>query len=175
MRANGETGTARVAVAGTALAVLLFLAGSYVAPLLDPQGDGWLFRVYAPVCHQYSERCFAVGAGHQALCARCAGLYWGGAAGLIVAACFVIGRRRGPRPIWLAYAVAPTLVDALLPWIGLPGLSSLPRCLLALPAGFVAGLFLAEGIRDIVSSLKSNRSRESMGLGGEPCLEESDG
>ena len=63
----------------------------------------------------------------------------------------------------------------MLPWFGLSGLSALPRCLLALPAGFVAGMFLAEGIRDIVSNLKFYRSRGAAGLGAEPCLEESDG
>lgn len=140
------------AVLAAALLAALFVCGTWLAPLLqstEGQAGKWLRLVYAPVCHQNPERCFVVFGAAQAVCTRCAGLYAGGVAGLFCAAWWVVARRRQPHRIWLALAVAPTVIDALLPWIGLPNLSNLPRHLLALPAGFVAGLFLAVGLADL--------------------------
>jgi uncharacterized membrane protein len=169
---------ARLAVLGTSLAAMLFLAGTYVAPLLEssglPGGD-WIRRFYAPVCHQFPPRCFEIGGFAQAVCARCAGLYWGGVVGLFASTWLVARRRRGPRPIWLAVAFAPTAVDALLPWIGRPGLSAVPRHILAWPAGLVAALFLAVGVADLATSLVSKRARRPDRLGANSVLEGSDG
>jgi uncharacterized membrane protein len=146
---------ARWGVLATAFLALLFLGGSYAVPWLETVDAGWggsLRQLYAPVCHQLPARSQAVGDGHQAVCARCTGLYLGGIAGLVVAAGLVVGRGRRIRPIWLALAVAPTLADALLPWVGFPGLPNHPRLVLAIPAGFAAGVFLAVGLADLLAS-----------------------
>jgi uncharacterized membrane protein len=142
----------RGAVLCAAAAALLFVAGTYLAPLLEASG---LHALYAPLCHQDPERSFGLAGGAQAVCVRCAGLYLGGVAGLFAAAWLFIGRGREPRPLWLAWALAPTVIDALAGWLGLPALAELPRFLLALPAGFVAGLFLAAGIADLELSLRT--------------------
>jgi uncharacterized membrane protein len=142
-------------VLGVALLTLLFTAGSFLAPVLMGSGRSWaglLHFAYAPVCHQLPERCLSVGDGVQAVCARCSGLYLGAVAGLIAGAFFLVGRRSAPRPFWLGLVALPTLIDALLPWIGLPGLPNLPRLLLAWPVGFVAALFVARGIEEIVAA-----------------------
>jgi len=173
-----EVRRARGAVRLTALAALVFVAGTYVAPLLDASGlgGGGVARLfYAPVCHQMAERSFAVAGGTQSVCARCAGLYWGGVVGLLAAAWLFVGRKRRPRPAWLAWALAPNLMDAALPWIGLPGLPTLPRHLLAWPLGFVAGLFLAVGVADLALSLRSELARRSGGLRDGSFVEVSDG
>jgi uncharacterized membrane protein len=128
-----------------AVAALLFVAGTYAAPLR---------AIYGPLCHQQEVRSFAVGGGHQAVCSRCSGLYWGGAAALCAAAWFLAGRRRRPKPLWLLIVAAPTLVDAAAHWLGLPSLAALPRFLAALPLGFVAGLFLAEAVGDLELMLR---------------------
>ena len=62
-------------------------------------------------------------------------------------------------PVWLAVAVAPTVIDALLPWAGLPQLSLLGRHAAGL-AGRVCcrRLFLAVGVADVAISLRSNRA-----------------
>lgn len=146
---------ARLLVLGAAFLALAFTAGTFLAPLLigaDGPWGGLLRLAYAPVCHQQPERSLAVGDGYQAVCARCSGLYLGGAAGLFVGALFLVGRRSAPRPIWLAVVAFPTLVDALLPWVGLPGLPNPLRLLLAWPVGFVAALFVARGIEEIAGS-----------------------
>lgn len=161
-----EARRARRAVWLTALAALVFVGGTYLAPLLERSGlpgaqEARLF--YAPVCHQDAGRSFAFAGAAQSVCARCSGLYWGGVVGLLAGAWFVVGRRRGPRPVWLACVLVPNLVDAALPWIGWPGLTNLPRHVIAWPLGLVAGLFLAVGVADLAVVLKSERARGSGG------------
>jgi uncharacterized membrane protein len=136
-------------VAWVALAALLFVAGTYAAPL---------HSVYAPLCHQQEARSFAVGDGHQAVCSRCSGLYWGGVAGLFAAIWFFSGRNREPRSLWLLIVAVPTLVDAVAHWLGLPSLPLLPRCIIALPLGFVAGLFLADAVGDMELLIREKKT-----------------
>jgi len=146
---------ARFAVAVTALLALGFAAGVFLAPVLDRAGSLWggaLRIFYAPACHQMIERSLTLGGHPLAVCARCTGLYLGGVAGLVAAVGFLAGARRCPRPFWLAAALAPTVVDGLLPWLGLPQLPVLPRLLLALPAGATAAWFLAVGVADLAAS-----------------------
>lgn len=152
----------RQAVLITAVLALLVLVGTLAAPLLQRAGHPagqWLGWVYAPVCHQLADRSLEIAGHPQAVCARCSGLYAGGVIGLLVAGLAVVGRSRPLRPAWLAVAVAPSIVDALLPWLGLPGLPNLPRLLLAVPAGCVAALFLAHGIADLFAARGMERTR----------------
>lgn len=146
------TGAQRVAVALIAVMALLFTVGSFLPPLLIDAGRSagrWLHLAYAPLCHQMPERSLAVADGVQAVCARCSGLYLGGMIGLWVGL-FALSTLRGRlRPALLGWVSLPTLVDALLPWVGLPGLPNLPRLLLALPVGLVLGLYLALGVADL--------------------------
>ena len=146
---------ARLAVLVATSLAALFFAGTLAAPLLERAGSGWgpaLRLVYTPLCHQNVERSIALGDGTQAVCARCSGLYAGGVLGLVAATLWLAGTGRRPRTVWLALAVAPTVVDALLPWIGVAGLFNVPRLLLAIPAGGLAALYLAVGIADLFSS-----------------------
>lgn len=139
----------RAAVLAVAALAAAFFAGTLLAPLVAGSAAGPLLRLfYAPVCHQMPERSLAVAGGHQAVCARCAGLYVGGVAGLVAGAWLVTSSVR-LRPWWLVAAAAPTVVDALLPWVGGAGLPNLPRLVVALPAGAVVGLFLAAGVADV--------------------------
>ena len=168
----------RVAVLCVALLASLYVAGSFVAPLLETAGragGGWLQLLYAPMCHQDPERSLAVAEGHQSVCARCSGLYLGGVVGLLVAAWLALTPRRRPQPLWLALAAAPTLVDVSISWVGLGGLPNLPRLLVAWPAGFVAGLFLAVGLSDLFSLNKAARARERRSTPTPFALEEADG
>jgi uncharacterized membrane protein len=169
---------ARLAVLVAAVLALLFTAGIFLAPALDTAGSGWgkvLRFVYAPACHQLPERCLTVGGLPQAVCARCAGLYLGGVAGLAVGALLLAGTGRCPRSLWLAVALAPTAVDALLPWLSLPQLPGLPRLVLAVPGGAVAGLFLAVGIADLFTFESKARPPGPLVHNASPVLEEVDG
>jgi len=142
---------ARRAVFVVALLGLAFVAGTVIVPWLqhDRPTTATLLRLaYTPLCHQLPERSLILGSAHQAVCARCAGLYLGGIFGLVVGGAWVVGRR-SPGAWWLLAASAPTLIDLALPWIGLPALTNVPRLLVAVPAGLAAGVFLAIGVYDL--------------------------
>ena len=147
---------------------LVFASGIVLVPWLESRGvraAAVLRLAYAPLCHQLPDRSFTVAGRPAAVCARCSGLYAGGLAGLLAATLlFGIGGVHRPRPVWLALAAAPTVADFVLGWTGLGGLASLPRCLLALPAGALAGWFLSIGVHDLFESRNARRRLNSAGL-----------
>jgi uncharacterized membrane protein len=168
---HGSSTRARGAVLATVLLALVFLAGIFVVPAIEARGvpGANLPRLlYAPLCHQNPSRSLTLDAHPLTVCSRCTGLYLGGAAGLLVALAYVFGRRKAPRPFWLAVAIAPTIVDAVLPRFGLPALSNVPRLLLAVPAGLLAGVFLAIGIYDLFQIRRTAAVREPAGSGYGP-------
>ena len=48
--------------------------------------------------------------------------------------------------------MAPTALDALVVLAGGTGLADVPRLVISIPAGFVAGLYLAVGLADLGGS-----------------------
>jgi uncharacterized membrane protein len=133
----------------TAVGATLFVAATCLAPLR------W---AYAPLCHQMPERSLWIGDHPQAVCARCAGLYLGGALGLWLAAGGFAWTWLRPRPGWLLAAALPTLIDFTFGWVGLPQLPNTWRLVVTLPAGLVAGLFLAIGVADIARATLRERA-----------------
>ena len=100
-------------IAAATLVAGLFCAALIAVPMAERSGvaAASLGRVaLKPACHQIPDRCLDLGAGPLPVCARCAGLYAGGFAGLL--ATVIAGRRF--RPGWkaLALAVAPSVVDS---------------------------------------------------------------
>lgn len=138
--------------AGLSLAWLLLLVA---APVLAPASEGLAAVVYAIgslICHQRPERSFHLG-GHQLpVCARCLGLYAGGAAGLGV--WWVRTRRQidgwSPRRALrvLLVAAVPTAATVATAWLGLGDPANTWRALLALPLGGAAGLIAAAALTD---------------------------
>jgi len=87
------------------------------------------------ICHQRPDRSFHTG-GHQwPVCARCAGLYVGAAAG-VLAGLFASPRiRRGPLLVVLAAAAIPTAATWLMEVAGLGSVAGSARAAAALPLG----------------------------------------
>jgi len=159
-----------------ALLASAFVAGLFLPAILESRrlgGASALRMIYSPLCHQMPERSLTVWGGPMAVCARCTGLYLGGAVGLLLSVGIVVGRRYGLPGILFFVALAPTAIDALLPWVGLPALSNVLRFWLALPAGLVAALFLAVGIADLFS--RERRGNSSGRLNAPDTLEVVDG
>jgi uncharacterized membrane protein len=117
------------------------------APLLASTADGLVATLYVAgslICHQRPERSFHIAAAQLPVCARCLGLYMGGAAGLLIWA--VASRRR--QAAWPRRAALTTLAASTLPtaatiasaWLGLGDPANAWRAALALPLGAAGGL-----------------------------------
>ena len=131
-----------------------FCCGMILAPWLESRGSatGSLLRLgYSPACHQMSGRCLDLGFGPWAVCARCAGLYAGGLAGLIFGV--LSGHRVRPPLKWIIAALIPSLVDFALAFSGLPSLANWPRFVVATVPGALLGLLLTDAIADIIAKV----------------------
>jgi hypothetical protein len=139
--------------AALAVAATLWCVALPATPLVLSSSDAGGLRGLAVVfhgacgrlCHQRPERCFQSLGRPWPVCARCAGLYAGAAAGAWLATLSVgLGRRRGAsRPAgryrWpLLAAGVPTAAAWAVEFAGLAALANTARCLLALPLGAVA-------------------------------------
>lgn len=118
----------------TAMAAVVYAAGSFI-------------------CHQIPERSFHVGAFQMPVCARCFGLYGGGAAGSVVAALVAapregvlygkMFRRWSRRTVLTALAALPTFVTFILEWgLGIR-IGNETRAVAALPLGFMVAFVVA--------------------------------
>jgi uncharacterized membrane protein len=134
------------------LAAGIFCASIVLVPVAEFEGwrgAHWSRLLFRPACHQISERCLDLGAGPMAVCARCAGLYAGGFAGLLLALLF--NRRYKPALWWVVAAAVPSVIDFLVGIIGLPGLPNWPRFALALAPGILLGLLLADAVAQLAA------------------------
>ena len=116
----------------------------------DPATSGPCALVYAAaaqICHQKTERSFAVAGIQMPVCARCSGLYLSGAVGALVA---WIRRLRVPltsiRTVLFAAAV-PTAVTFALEFAGILAFSNLARAAAALPLGAAGGWSFVQMLR----------------------------
>ncbi|HUQ89684.1 MAG TPA: DUF2085 domain-containing protein [Vicinamibacterales bacterium] len=110
----------------------------------------FIFAVGSVICHQRPERSFFVN-GHQLpVCARCTGLYLGGALGLLVWMGVKIAR--GWRPMnWdprlaarlIAVAAIPTALSVATGTLAVWDGSNVTRAVLAIPLGLSAGAIVA--------------------------------
>ena len=145
----------RIAVLALTAVVAVYVLGVLAVPWLESRGFSVAHAMrsaYEPVCHQNPERSLHLAGSPWTVCARCSGLYFGGLAGLVLCGVAGMGLIRRPSRRLLALAIAPIVIDALLPFVGLPQLSTLPRLILALPAGLMVGLFLGYAVADLMRS-----------------------
>ena len=134
-------------VAGVAA---LWAAAIVTAPALAQLSGGvaaMLYAVGSLICHQLPDRSFHLAGAQLPVCARCLGLYVGGAAGALV---WMIAASRRARPwpreqalAFLAVAAVPTAVTAGTAIAGVGDPSNLWRAALAVPLGFAGGRIVA--------------------------------
>jgi uncharacterized membrane protein len=129
-----------------------------LAPWADslPPAGGFTARAVAAVylaggivCHQRADRSFHSQGAQWPVCARCAGLYFSGAAGVAWAWSRRARRGRVPFHAWralLAAAAVPTLVTIALEWVDPAWSSPALRAMAALPLGASAGVLLGESM-----------------------------
>ena len=142
----------------------------FLAPLLAARGHGWaasfVYRAFTGLCHQQSERSFALGGHALAVCARCTGIYAGFAAcALAYPLARGLGRTEPPARKWLALALLPTAVDFLLNFAGLWANTHASRALTGAVAGAGAAFFALPGMIELGQSLR-RRDGQTPFVGG---------
>ena len=135
------------AVAGVAG---LWAAAIVTAPALaqlSGSAAAMLYAVGSLICHQLPARSFHLAGAQLPVCARCLGLYVGGAAGALV---WMVTASRRARPwpreqalAFLAVAAIPTAVTAGIAIAGVGDPSNPWRAALAVPLGFAGGRIVA--------------------------------
>ncbi len=110
----------------------------------------FIFAIGSVICHQLPDRSFFIDGRQLPVCARCTGLYLGGAAGFVAWWAIKAGRRWRPIKVMprraiaiVAIAAVPTIVSfasgVLDVWDG----SNATRAVLAVPLGLAAGAVVA--------------------------------
>ena len=130
---------------------VLWLTAIVSAPLLPALVSAFVYAAGSLVCHQIPERSFHLGASQLAVCARCLGIYTGGAAGAVAAA---MAWRQPSRVstmtstrvrLLVALAALPTAVTVALETAGLWSTTNEVRAFAGVPFGiaisFVATAF----------------------------------
>lgn len=149
----------RIALLVIALITLAWTVAIVAAPAVSTRGGTGGARLAAVmyaagslICHQRPERSFHAGAAQLPVCARCLGLYGGGALGVLVWIGLAGFDRRAsaraatwiPRVrIVLIAAAIPTLVTVVTAWFGAWDPGNVVRAALALPLGAAAGAVVA--------------------------------
>ena len=127
---------------GVAILAAAWLLLILAAPALWTPMAGTLYLIGSVICHQLPERSFHLQGAQLPVCARCFGLYGGGALGgaIAVASCrgvFVSARRRSRSTIWMASLAAaiPTLITVVAEWGLRWPVSNAARAVAAVPFG----------------------------------------
>jgi uncharacterized membrane protein len=141
---------------------VVWLGLIFLAPWLAARGEAGVARivyaVFAPVCHQRPDRCFAL-AGHPlAVCGRCLGIYAGFLFGLILYP-LVRGfsRLELPGARLFVLATLPLALDGL---AGILGIWESPigfRFATGLAWGALLPFYFVTGLADLVRSRRERR------------------
>ena len=147
-------GGAMWAWALTAAFVLGVLGLIVLAPWARANGHPFLGAVvyngFSATCHQIPERSFHFEGFPLAVCARCFGLYVGGAAGvLLYPLARGLVRRDAPGRMWLLLAAVPTTVDFALGVSGIWENTHLSRFLTAVILGAAVAFYVVPAALDL--------------------------
>ena len=140
---------------GVALLAVGWLVLIVAAPVLWIPVAGVMYAAGSFICHQLPERSFHVQGAQLPVCARCLGLYCGGALGSVIGASAVFrhGITRG-QPLlarawrwrWTMAAAIPTLATIVLEWgFGWP-ISNTVRAVAALPFGVAVAFVVVSAV-----------------------------
>ena len=140
--------------ASVSAAALLILSVAFAAPWLAAGGHEFsaraLYAFFGAACHQLPERSFHLLGHPLAVCARCAGLYAGFAAGLLLyPLARPLGARHAPERAWLFAAAVPTALDFSLGLFGVWENTHLSRSLTGALLGAAAVFFVLPGLVDL--------------------------
>lgn len=107
----------------------------------------FVYAAASRICHQRTERSFALSGFQMPVCARCSGLYLSGAIGALLAWGSRVRRPLVHTRAILAVAAVPTAVTFGLEFLGVTAFSNGARVLAALPLGAVGGWVFVRMLR----------------------------
>jgi uncharacterized membrane protein len=116
------------------------------APYLPVPLAAFLYMFGSVICHQLPDRSFHLDGAQLPVCARCFGIYAGGAvAALAACRANLVRFARWEAKLLLAAAV-PTVLTVLLEWTGVHS-SNLARAAAGTPLGAVVALIVMAAVR----------------------------
>jgi uncharacterized membrane protein len=135
------------------LLAFLWVAALGAGPYLPLPLAGILYAAGSLICHQIPERSFHLDAFQLPVCARCFGLYLGGAVGSLAVAVAGPGARRAlfsegakRRYVWTAVAAVPTVLTLVLErGFGWP-VSNEARAVAAIPLAAVVAFVVTSAV-----------------------------
>jgi uncharacterized membrane protein len=148
--------------AAAAAFVLGFVSLAVVAPAARAGGHTlssfFLYEMFGRVCHQIPERAFHLAGQPFAVCARCTGIYFGFAAGVLLYP-LVRSLRRTDLPArkWLLLAAAPAALDFALGLSGVWENTHLSRALTGALLGAAASFYVVPGLLDLGHMFRERR------------------
>jgi uncharacterized membrane protein len=128
-----------------ALTAVTWLALLILAPVLPVPMAAILYALGSRICHQRPERSFHLFAVQLPVCARCAGIYAGAAAGSVLMLSASMRERTfrvSPRTLLLAGAL-PTLMTLILEWSGVWAGANDARAAAGVPLGLAVAFVVA--------------------------------
>ena len=149
-RVNAD-GNGRPLAAALTIAAVAWLALIVGAPTAAggrmPFMAALAYQMGSRICHQRPERSFHIAGTQMPVCARCFGLYAGGASGLALAWAF--RRRWSSRVVKssLFVAAVPIALTVGLEWLDVIATSNILRWFTGVPLGLVAGFAIVGLLR----------------------------
>lgn len=163
--------SAEQGVSGQSLAVwiiatvftLAFVGLVMLAPVARAHGYDFgallIYEAFGKICHQSPARSFYLEGHPFAVCARCAGIYFGFAGGMLL---YPLGRSLNsvdaPARKWLIAGAAPTVLDFALDLFGLWRNTHLSRSLTGALLGAVIALYVVPGLMDLGRMIFARRA-----------------
>ena len=134
--------------------MLLFVSMIVIAPVA--QGYGYdsialiIYTTFGKFCHQIPERSFFIDGHPFAVCARCTGIYFGAALGVLFYPLVrSLNRVDAPARKWLLLALVPTALDFALSFFGILENTHLSRFLTGALLGGVTAFYVVPGLVDM--------------------------
>ena len=138
----------------TATLTLLFVSMIVVAPVAQAYGYSSIalviYTTFGKFCHQIPERSFFIDGHPFAICARCTGIYFGFAAGVMFYPLVrSLNRVDAPGRKWLVLALVPTAIDFVLDFFGILENTHLSRFVTGALLGGVTAFYVVPGLVDM--------------------------
>ena len=138
--------------------VTLWCGGIVLAPVLSsvlPTVSGFLYSLYAPICHQIDARSLHVVGEKLGVCARCSSIYFGFLLSLIVYP-FVreLSRPSLPTRHWVALAVVPMIVDVILTYAGIHTSTLVTRAFTGVMFGSIMPYYIIPPLLEGIAQLR---------------------